>query len=401
MEHASGRSEPARYDPYTVELEADPNAVYARLRDEAPLYHDDDGGFWALSRFDDVEAAFRDAGRFSSARGNILEVIKAAPRIPPGMFINEDPPSHTIHRAIVGRTFTPRRMREVEDRIREFCETCLEPFVGAERFDFVADLGDQLPMKAIGLLLGMPDSLQVVERDRTDRRLHSESGEPMVIRRDRYFSADTFREYVDWRERHPSDDLVSELLAVEFTDEHGTTRPLTREELLIFVGVIAGAGFETTGRLIGWLGSVLGDHPDVRRSVAADPTLVPKVVDEVLRLEPTGAAIARYVTTDVELHGQVLPAGSPAVLIVAAANRDPRRFHDPDRLDLERADGGHLTFGHGAHYCLGASLARTEGRIALEEVLRRFPDWTVDADAARRVYTSTMRGWETLPVLIG
>lgn len=389
------------YDPYTVELDGDPNAVYERLREEAPLYRSESQGFWAVSRFADVEEAFRDVERFSSARGNILEVVKAAPRIPSGMFINEDPPEHTVHRALVARTFTPRRMRQVEDQIRAFCAACLEPFEGADRFDFVADLGDELPMRAIGMLLGMPESMQHVERDRTDRRLHSEHGRPMSVRKDRYFSADTFREYVEWRERNPSDDLVSELLVAEFTDVDGTTRRLTRDELLIFVGVIAGAGFETTGRLIGWLGRVLGDRPDVRRRVAADRSLVPNLVDEVLRLEPTGASIARYVTTDVELHGQVVPAGSPMMLVVAAANRDPRRFRDPDRLDLHRSDGAHLTFGHGAHYCLGASLARTEGRIALEEVLDRFPDWEVDEAGARRVYTSTMRGWESLPVVIG
>ncbi len=176
---------------------------------------------------------------------------------------------------------------------------------------------------------------------------------------------------------------------------------MTREELLIFVGVIAGAGFETTGRLIGWLGRMLGDHPDIRHEVTAHPELLPKVVDEVLRLEPTGASIARYVTTDVELHGTTIPAGSAVLLLVAAANRDPRHCSEPDRFDIHRSDGGHLTFGHGAHYCLGASLARLEGRIALEEVLARFPDWSVDDEAATRIYTSTMRGWASLPVTIG
>ncbi len=398
--HMAMTSDALHYDPYTIEQQPDPNEIYRRLRDEAPVFHDEERDFWALSRFDDVEAAFRDTARFSSARGNILEVVRAAPKIPPGMFINEDPPDHTIHRALVARTFTPRRMRQVEDQIREFCVRCLEPFEDADRFDFVADLGDELPMRAIGLLLGMPESMQPAERDRTDRRLHSEPGRPMAVRRERYFSADTFAEYVDWRARNPSDDLVTELLEVEFTDSDGVTRRLTRDELLIFVGVIAGAGFETTGRLIGWLGRMLGDLPDVRHEVTRHPELLPKVVDEVLRLEPTGASIARCVTTDVELHGTTIPAGSAVLLLVAAANRDPRHFTDPDRFDIHRSDGAHLTFGHGAHYCLGASLARLEGRIALEEVLARFPDWEVDDDAATRVYTSTMRGWASLPVTI-
>ena len=151
--------EQLHYDPYTVELERDPHAVYRRMRDEAPVYRNEEKDFWALSRFDDVEAAFRDHQRFSSAHGNILEVIKADPKIPDGMFINEDPPEHTIHRALVARAFTPRRMREIEDKIRAFCISCLEPFEGAERFDFVTDLGNELPMRAIGMLLGIPESM--------------------------------------------------------------------------------------------------------------------------------------------------------------------------------------------------------------------------------------------------
>ena len=393
-------SDQLHYDPYTIELEPDPHEVYRRLRDEAPVYRNEEKDFWALTRFADVEAAFKDHERFSSARGNILEVIKANPVIPSGMFINEDPPEHTIHRALVGRALTPRRMREIEDKIRAYCIRCLEPFEGADRFDFVTDLGNELPMRAIGMLLGIPESMQESERERTDRRLQSDPGTPMPVRKDRYFTAESFADYVDWRARNPSDDLVTELLNVEFTDVDGVTRRLTRDELLVFVGVIAGAGFETTGRLIGWLGRLLGDHPDVRREVAANRELLPAVVYETLRYEPTGASIARYVTTDVELHGTTVPAGSAVLLVVAAANRDPRRFRDPDRFDIHRPDP-HLTFGHGLHFCLGASLARLEGRIALDEVLNRFPAWEVDDDAARRVYTSTMRGWETLPVHIG
>ena len=398
----TGTSAPAtdelHYDPYTVE-KGDPNATYERMREEAPLYRNEERNFWALTRFADVEAAFKDHKTFSSARGNILEVIQADPDIPDAMFINEDPPEHTIHRGLVGRAFTPRRMREIEDKIRAFCVAALEPFEGADRFDFVHDLGNELPMKAIGMLLGIPDSEQPGARDRTDKRLHSSPGNPMAVSKKRYFSGDEFAEFVEWRASNPSDDLVTELLNVEFTDTDGVTRKLTRDEILIFVAVLAGAGFETTGRLIGWLGRVLGDRPDLRHEMAADRSLLPALVDETLRFEPTGASIARYVTTDVELHGQTVPAGSAMLLVVAAANRDPRRFERPDELDIHRTDQ-HITFGHGIHFCLGASLARLEGRIAIDEILNRFPDWEVDDDSAERVYTSTMRGWKTLPVNI-
>ena len=394
-------AESLHYDPYTVEQSGDPNALYERLREEAPVYRNVERDFWALSRFDDIEAGFRDTERLSSAHGNILEVIQADPHIPEGMFINEDPPDHTIHRALVGRAFTPRRMRVVEDKIRAFCVAALDPFEGAERFDFVTDIGNELPMKAIGMLLGIPDSDQPAARDLTDKRLHSDPGAPMPVRKDRYFTGENFAEYVDWRAANPSDDLVTELINTEFTDPHGVTRRLTRDELMLFVGLIAGAGFETTGRLIGWLGRLLGDHPDIRREVAADRSLIAQTVEEVLRYEPTGASIARYVAEDLEYHGTTIPAGSALLLVVAAGNRDPRKFTDPDTFDIHRNDGPHITFGHGIHFCLGASLARLEGRIVLDEILNRFPDWEVDDDAAERVYTSTMRGWKTLPVHIG
>jgi cytochrome P450 len=213
-------------------------------------------------------------------------------------------------------------------------------------------------------------------------------------------SNELLADYIDWRKDHPSDDLMTELLHAEFEDENGVRRTLTRDEVLTYVTVVAGAGNETTGRLIGWMGSTLARYPEQRAELAADPSLIPNAIEEILRFEPPGPAIARYVTKDVEFHGQTVPAGSAMLFIVAAANRDERRYPDPDRFDIHRKLGMQMTFGVGVHYCLGAALARLEGRVALEEILKRFPSWDVDWDTAKLAQTSTVRGWESLRISI-
>ena len=191
---------------------------------------------------------------------------------------------------------------------------------------------------------------------------------------------------------------MTELLHVEFEDEKGVTRRLRREEVLTYVGILAGAGNETTAKLIGWAGKVLADNPDQRRALVEDPSLIPGAVDELLRFEPPGPHVARYVARDAEFHDQTIPAGSALLCLVGSANRDERRWESPDVFDVRRKAAGHLTFGFGIHFCLGASLARLEGRVALEEVLKRFPEWTVDDEKAKLAFTTTVRGWETLPV---
>jgi cytochrome P450 len=250
------------------------------------------------------------------------------------------------------------------------------------------------------MLLGIPEQDQTAVRDQTDANLRTEPGQPMKIKEENVASGDIFADYIDWRAEHPSDDLMTQLLTAEFEDEHGEVRTLTRQEVLTYTAVIAGAGNETTGRLIGWLAKLLAEHPDQRRQVVADRSLVPKVIDEALRFEPTGHATARYTMADVEYYGTTIPAGSAVMMLLAAANRDPRRYRDPDVFDIHRDDITHLTFGFGLHFCLGANLARLEGRIALEELLDRFPEWDVDYDRMRLAPTSTVRGWETMPLLL-
>jgi cytochrome P450 len=388
------------YDPWDVGIDLDPYPTYRRLRDDAPLYYNDRHDFWGLSRYADVDAALRDPARLSSAKGDILEVVKAEPVMPPGVFINEDPPLHTVHRALVSRAFMPKKMRALEDRVRTFCAACLNPLLGGETFDFVTDLGAELPMRTIGMLVGIPDADQPAVRAEAHRVLRNKPGEPLSVKKDHYFDGELFTDYVAWRQKNPSDDLITELLNVEFEDETGQMRRLRTDELLIFLAVIAGAGVETTGRLFGWMGKVLAEHPDQRQQLVADRSLIPTAIEELLRYEPPGPHVARYVTEDIEWHGQTVPAGSALLLMLASANRDERHFDNPEHFDIHRKPSGHLTFGRGAHFCLGAPLARLEARIALDEVLNRFPKWDIDIDNARRSRTSTVRGWDSMPAIV-
>jgi cytochrome P450 len=309
---------------------------------------------------------------------------------------------HTLHRGVLTGIFTPRRMNQLEPQIRGYCAKVLDPLIGSGRLDFVGDLGATMPMKVIGMLLGVPEQDQEELRVHQDRKLRRKEGEPGVFNEEGVAASTIdgtfFEEYLNWRTKNPSDDLMSQLIQVEFEDETGTIRRLTREEILIFVNILATAGNETTNRVIGWSGKLLADHPDQRRELVEDPALITNAVEEILRYQPPALQACRYVTRDVELHGTVVPAGSVMMLLMASANRDSRRYPpDGDVFDIHRDVGRHLTFGYGLHFCLGAALARLEGRIAIDEILMRFPEWEVDMDHAK-LDSSAVRGWATLPV---
>ncbi|HSS09532.1 MAG TPA: cytochrome P450, partial [Acidimicrobiales bacterium] len=310
----------------------------------------------------------------------------------------EDPPVHDVHRGLMSRVFTPRKMNAIEPKVREFCARSLDPLVGAGRFDFVRDLGAEVPMRAIGYLLGIPEQDQVRIRERIDDSLRLEDGQEPPGVSDAMGQAQMFAEYIDWRAGHPSDDLMTELLTAEFEDERGITRRLTRTEVLTYTNMLAAAGNETTTKLIGWAGKVLAEHPDQRREIVEDRSLVPHAIEELLRYEAPSPVQARSVARDIEVHGRTVPEGSVMVLLNGSANRDERHFSDGERFDIHRRIDHHLSFGYGLHFCLGAALARLEGRVALDEVIKRFPEWQVDWDNAVQARTSTVRGWEKLPV---
>lgn len=386
------------WDPYDAALARDPFPIFNRMREESPLYYNEKHDFYALSRYSDCQRGLADWQTFSSTRGDILDLIQSNIEIPPGTLIMEDPPVHDIHRRLLARIFTPRRIGMLEPKARAFCQRALEPVIGADRFDLVETLSAEMPMRVIGMLLGIPEADQPAIRDRTDAALATEDGERMSG--EGLLTSEVFRNYLEWRKKNPSDDLMTELMNAEFEDENGVRRTLTDEEVLTYCSVIAGAGNETTGRLIGWFGSLMARYPEQRRELVADPSLIPNAIEEILRFEPTSPFTARYVTKDVELYDRTVPAGSAMLFIQAAANRDPRRFDDPDRFDIHRV-AQQLTFGVGVHFCLGAALARLEGRVAAEELLKHFPDWDVDWDGAELAQTSTVRGYKTLPLVIG
>jgi cytochrome P450 len=386
------------YDPYDFDIDADPYPVWKRLRDEAPLYWNEKYEFFALSRWEDVDAAMLDWQTYLSGRGSVLEIIKAGVEIPPGSILFEDPPAHDEHRSLLSRVFTPKKMLALEPQVRAYCAQVLDPLVGTGEFDFVENLGRFMPMRVIGMLLGIPEQDQEAIRDVLDEGLRLDEGAPSERVYDGNAQFDVFSEYVTWRADHPSDDLMTELINAEFEDHTGTRRTLTHEEIIGYVGLLAGAGNETTTRLIGFTGEVLGRHPDQRAELVADRSLIPNTIEELLRYESPSPVQSRYVARDVEVLGRTVPEGSVMVMLNGSANRDERHFPDGDSFDIHRDIGRHQAFGYGIHLCLGAALARLEGRVALDEVLNRFPEWEVDYDRAKRARTSTVRGWETLPV---
>jgi cytochrome P450 len=390
------------YDPYNFEIDADPYPVWRRMREEMPLYYNEKHDFYALSRYDDVADGLTNWETFLSGKGSVLEMIKAGVEIPSGAILFEDPPAHDLHRGLLSRVFTPRKMNAIEPKIREFTARCLDPLVDAGRMDLIADLGSEMPMRAIGYLIGIPEADQQALRDSLDEGLRlTDEDDTTPVAPDFLAAAGAFAEYIDWRSTHPSDDLMTELITAEYEDDEGKMRNLTRDEILTYVMLLAGAGNETTTRLIGWTGKLLAEHPDQRRELAADPALIPGAIEEILRFEAPSPIQARTIATDVEYYGQKIPAGEIMVLLNGSANRDDRHFANGDTFDIHRKIDRHLSFGYGIHFCLGSALARLEGRVALDEVLKRWPDWEIDWDNAKQARTSTVRGWERLPIIMG
>ena len=390
------------YDPYDPDIDDNPYPVWKRMREEAPLYYNEKFNFYALSRYEDVARELPNWQTYRSGRGTTADILFNNIEVPPGILLFEDPPLHDLHRRLLSRVFTPRRMLAVESLVREFCSGELDPLIGSGGFDFIADLGAMMPMRTIGYLLGIPEEHQASIRDRNsafnDTAKRREPGE--VSQKIFEETIVMFAEFIEWRAEHPSDDLMTELLAAEIDEPDGTHRPLSRTEVLSYTAMIAGAGNETTARLIGFMGQLLSDHPDQRRELAADPSLIPDAVEESLRYEPPSPVQARYVAQDAEHYGRVVPEGSFMLLLNASANRDEHQFPDPDRFDIHRR-GSHLSFGQGLHFCLGSALARLEARVAFEEVLKRWPDWEVDHANAKRAHTASVRGWARLPVITG
>lgn len=390
-----------RFSPYDYEVHEDPYPLYARLRDEAPLFRNAEVDFWALSRHADVIAAFRDSARFSSAHGVSLEPSAYGPDAHrTSSFIAMDPPRHGRMRGLVSRAFTPRRVDRLEPRIRELTRRHLDRALdGGAGFDLIADLAGKLPMDVISELVGVPEPDRDELRRLADLVLHREDGMIDVPPAGKEASLSLVGYYADMvaeRRRRPTDDLTSALLAAELDGER-----LNDDDVIAFLFLMVVAGNETTTKLLGHAWYWAWRNPDERAKALADPGRIPDWVEETLRYDTSSQFIVRTATEDAALHGGVIPAGGRVLLLLGSANRDPRAFADPERFDLDRDHDVQLaSFGVGRHFCLGASLARLESRVALEELVARVADYDIDEAGARRVHSANVRGFATLPTTI-
>jgi cytochrome P450 len=387
------------YNPYAYEIHEDPYPTYAALRERAPAYRNDALDFWALSRHADVLAAFKDTELFSNDHGVSLDPESWGPQATAGTsFLALDPPRHTRLRGLVSKGFTPRRVAALEQSIRELSIAYLDPLVGAGRFDFVDELAGKVPMDVISEMLGVPRADRPELRRRADLLVHREEGHtgvpPEGVAAFAWIRS-YFREMIAARRKQPGDDLLSVLLEIESDGER-----LEENEILSFANLMIVAGNETTTKMLANAVYWLWRNPEQRALVREDPARIPDWVEETLRFDNSTQMLARRVTRDFELHGRTLRAGDRALLLVGSANRDERAFERPSEYDLLRDTTQSLSFGRGVHFCLGAALARLEGRVVLEEWWKRFPDYEIEPAGAVRVHSINVRGFAALPVKV-
>ncbi len=387
------------YDPYSYEIHEDPFPTYARLRAEAPLYRNIEHGFWALSRHADVVAAFKDSRRFSSADGVTIDPTASGPTAHRSQsFLAMDPPRHGRMRALVSRGFTPRRVAELEPRIREIASSYLDVAVERGEFDFVADFSGKLPMDVICELIGVPVADRVEIRRLGELLVHREpgvhdvppAGVEAALKLVGYYA-----EFIAERRRAPRDDLTSALLEAEIDGDR-----LTDDELLGFLFLMIVAGNETTTKLLANAWYWAWYFPDERAKPFTDQQRVNDWIEETLRYDTSTHMLARTATESFDLHGSSVAAGDRIVLLIGSANRDSAAFEAPDAFDLDRRTTETVSFGFGRHFCLGASLARLEARVALGELVQRVRSYDIDAAGARRVHSINVRGFAALPTTV-
>lgn len=383
------------YDPFDFDIDDDPFPVYRRLRDEAPLYFNDKLGFYALSRYDDVKAALTDWAHLSSVGALTLEDNP----IPPSL-ITMDPPAHEHQRSLVSRVFTGRRVTALEGAVRDLCRTYLDRLLDCG--DLVQDFSSRLPVAVICQLLGVPASdheqMRAWTITLTDALVTGDDGTPqeLAARMEAAMAlAGYFDALVTERRERPADDLVTAL-----AQEQAASAQFSHHELLGFLSILLLAGNDTTNLLLGNIAYWLTRHPEERRRLLADPSLVPGAIEETMRFDNSIHLVARSLPAPVVVRGEELEPGRKVALVLGAANRDERAFDDPDRYDIRRPPTAHLALGHGIHFCVGAALARLEVKIALEEILARVEDFEVDVDRAVRARLSSFHGFRNLPVAL-
>ncbi|MPY98122.1 MAG: cytochrome P450 [Actinophytocola sp.] len=386
------------FNPYDYAFHEDPYPLYARLRDEAPIYRNTDIDFWAISRYDDVIAAFRDSTRLSSANGVSLDPAAFGPHAHKTMsFLAMDDPRHQRMRSLVSQGFTPRRVRRLEDRIAELTRQHLGQALVRREFDFIAEFAGKLPMDVISELVGVPVADRDEVRRLADAVMHREEDVLDVPPSAMEAALELVGYYADMvarRRARRTDDLTSALLDAEIDGDR-----LTDDEIIGFLFLMVVAGNETTTKLLGNALYWGWRNPRELAKPLADPGRVPDWIEETLRYDTSSQIIVRTMTEDAEYHGRTVPEGARMLLLVGSANRDGRVFTDPDAFDLDRDRSAQIaSFGGGTHFCLGAHLARLEARIALTELVSRVASYEIDAANAQRVHSTNVRGFATLPV---
>ncbi|MGH3542049.1 MAG: cytochrome P450 [Mycobacterium sp.] len=387
-------------DPYDYDFHEDPYPYYRRLRDEAPLYRNDELKFWALSRHRDVLHGFRNSTALSNVNGVSLDpVSRNADAHKVMSILAMDDPGHLRLRALVSKGFTPRRIRELEPRVLELARIHMDAALGNESFDFVGEFAGKLPMDVISELMGVPEPDRAHIRALADGVLHREDGLADVPPSAMRASADLmvyYAEMVDERRKKPSEDLTSALLEAEIDGDR-----LTDQEIMAFLFLMVVAGNETTTKLLANAAYWGARNPDQLAGVFADHSRVPLWVDETLRYDTSSQILARSAAHELTLYDTTIPEGDVLLLLPGSANRDDRVFENPDDYRIGRDIGSKLvSFGSGAHFCLGAHLARMEARVALTELLSRIRGYQVDEANAVRVHSSNVRGFACLPITV-
>jgi cytochrome P450 len=385
------------YDPEDEQTQRNPYPVYRRLRNECPVYRQERLRFWALSRFADVYAALNDHDAFCSRHGLTWDPAAAEQAGVLPMMVTTDPPDHTKLRRLINRGLTPRRVAELEPEVRAGTVEKIDALRAAGGGDLVTDVALPVPTATVGRFLGVPE---------TDRaRFHHWAGAVVTGTSGAAFHQEHhravrelygyFHDLVEHRRCEPTDDLIGTLIASEIDGAH-----LTTQEILGFCFNIVVGGIETTTDLISNGMALLAAHPESARRLAVEPRRIPQAIEEFLRLEAPVAGLCRTTTRSVTLHGVTIPPREKVLLLFGAANRDEREFSDPDRLDLDRVADRHLAFGQGAHFCVGAALARLMSRVAFEELTARLVDVRVDVARGRRRRAAVSRGWASLPIAV-
>lgn len=384
------------FNPFDYDLHEDPYPTYKRLRDEAPIYRNDDLRFWAVSRYEDVLAAFKDTQTFSNAKGVSLESSTAGDPSATSSFLAMDPPRHDHMRALISKGFTPRRVVELEPRIRELTRRYIDAFAANGSCDVIGEFAGKLPMDVVSEMLGVPEADRDLLRGWADTVMHREPGQIEVPLAGMQASGKLFRyfgELVARRKSELGSDLVSALLEASLDGVR-----LEDREVVAFLFLMIIAGNETTTKLIGNALYWLWRNPDQRAALRSNSELLPNWIEETLRYDNSTQMLARTVSGGAVIHGRQLNDGDKLLLLVGSANRDERVFDRAAEYDIRRDTGQHVSFGKGTHFCLGASLARLEARVALEEFWKRLPSYEIEPAGIERVHNPNVRGFAKLPI---